>query len=133
MMVATMSFVFTSCGDDNDDDTPYYIGEWVSCNSKGEFAEEDGSNLDFVEHFVFRQNGTGENWIVEDGEKKEITIFIYTLYFDGTDITKGSLYAAITSEHEASLDDTVITRKFDYKDGILILHTEEGDLYYKKK
>ena len=128
MMVATVSFVFASCGDDDDD--PNFVGEWVACNSKGEIADEDGSDPIVVAHLLLRQDGTGENWTTySDGEEKGlIGTFRYIISYNGKTGTLSILY---TSFPDASVVGTEAIYKFTYENGIL--HLETTNQYYKKK
>ena len=126
MTVATVSFVFASCGDDDD---PNFAGEWVACNSKGEIANEDGSDLVAVPHLLLRQDGTGESWTTRGNEEKVIaTVFRYIISFNGK---TGTLTAVVTSSPNESLVGMKRIEKFTYENGIV--HTIETDHYFKRE
>ena len=126
MMVATMSFVFTSCGDD-DDDTPDFVGEWQECESTGDYNFKDDETGYEVAHLRLRKDGTGEYWDVTKGKKNEYeNTFDYTISFSGM---TGTITLVCRSSSDESEVGTTESAKFTYVDGILHI----GETFYKKK
>ena len=126
MMVATMSFVFTSCGDD-DDDAPDFVGEWQECESTGDYNFRDDATEEEVMHFRLRKDGTGEYWAVTKGKKdKYENTFDYTITFSGM---TGTLTLVCRSSSDESEVGTTVSEKFTYVDGIFHI----GEIFYKKK
>lgn len=123
VMLAALSMVFVSCGDDDDADVPsWVVGSWQECNSYGK-VYDDATNYE-VHHMTVYSNGTGRMWFVTKGSEDDAFTFRFSIASEGT---TGTITMTVTSGKYAGETETV---SYTYENGIL--STSGGEILYKK-